>query len=78
VYHVVVDLSEKTSEGAMKRRDLEKKMKGFGWEFLRHGGNHDIWTNGQIEEPVPRHKEISDFLAKKILKKCKTNPRKTK
>ena len=37
-------------------------------------GNHDIWTNGEIYEPVPRHPEINELLSKKILKKAEKNP----
>jgi predicted RNA binding protein YcfA (HicA-like mRNA interferase family) len=31
----------------MKKRDIEKKLKELGWWFSRHGGGHDIWTNGK-------------------------------
>ena len=54
----------------MKRRELEKKLTQAGWYLLRHGGSHDIWTNGKDEEPVPRHVEINEYLARKILKKA--------
>jgi mRNA interferase HicA len=37
----------------LKRRDLEKALKTMGWEFKRHGGKHDVWTNGEIEEMIP-------------------------
>jgi len=46
----------------------------MGWEFLRSGGNHDVWTNGENEEFVPRHNEIGEGLAKKILKRAHENP----
>jgi mRNA interferase HicA len=49
-------------------------MKVYGWFLLRQGANHEIWTNGEIEEPVPRHREINEYLAKKILKKAKNFP----
>ncbi len=62
----------------MKKRDLEKKLLKFGWRFDRHGGNHDIWTNGTIFEPVPRHNEINEMLAKKILRKAENNPNEEK
>lgn len=58
----------------MKKRDLEKKLSEFGWRLERHGGNHDVWTNGKELEAVPRHAEINEFTAKKILKKAKANP----
>ncbi len=54
----------------MKRRELERRLSLAGWYLLRHGGNHDVWTNGQEEEPVPRHSEINENLARKILKKA--------
>ncbi len=57
----------------MKRRDLEKKLKFFGWWFDRAGGKHDVWTNGSTTEPIPRHNEIGEALAKKILKKAEQN-----
>lgn len=52
----------------MKKRDLEQELKMLGWWFKRHGGNHDIWTNGEAEEAVPRHREINEILAQSILK----------
>ncbi|MDD5306276.1 MAG: type II toxin-antitoxin system HicA family toxin [Deltaproteobacteria bacterium] len=52
----------------MKRRDLEKKLTDFGWWLKRHGGRHDYWTNGSDEEAVPRHNEINENLARKILR----------
>ncbi|MBI4612536.1 MAG: type II toxin-antitoxin system HicA family toxin [Planctomycetes bacterium] len=54
----------------MKRRDLETRLRELGWWLLRHGRRHDVWTNGEIEEAVPRHNEIDDRLARKILKKA--------
>ena len=53
----------------MKRRDLIKMLEKKGWWFLKHGGNHDIYTNGTDIEPVPRHKEINEMTAKSIIKR---------
>lgn len=55
----------------MKRRELENELKNLGWWFLRHGGSHDIWTNGDRQEPIPRHNEIHEKLARSILRKAK-------
>jgi predicted RNA binding protein YcfA (HicA-like mRNA interferase family) len=52
----------------MKRRDLEKRLIALGWWRKRHGGRHDYWTNGSEEEAVPRHAEINENLARKILR----------
>jgi mRNA interferase HicA len=58
----------------MKKRDIEKKLSALGWHFLRHGGSHDTWTNGQIQNFIPRHAEVSENLAKAIIKKAENNP----
>jgi mRNA interferase HicA len=58
----------------MKKRDLEKQLSEYGWYLGRHGGKHDYWTNGEIFETVPRHKEVNEMLSKKILKTAKNNP----
>ncbi|MBI1816258.1 MAG: type II toxin-antitoxin system HicA family toxin [Deltaproteobacteria bacterium] len=55
----------------MKRRELERFMRDLGWRFLRHGGKHDVWSNGVREEPVPRHVEINEKLAAAILNRAR-------
>ena len=52
----------------MKRRDLERTLRQLGWYFLRHGGKHDVWTNGTREEAIPRHSEINEKLAQALLR----------
>jgi len=54
----------------MKKRDLENELRMIGWKFLRHGKRHDIWTNGEREEAIPRHNEINEKLAKTILRRA--------
>ena len=54
----------------MKRDELVRQLLAAGCSLLRHGGRHDIYVNprsGQ-KQPVPRHREIDDALAKHILK----------
>ena len=53
----------------MKRADLIGRLEKNGWYLLRNGSNHDIYTNGVIKETIQRHKEISERLAKTILKR---------
>lgn len=53
----------------MKRRDLENRFKKAGWNFLRNGGEHDVWTNGKDVESIPRHREVNERLAKALIKK---------
>jgi len=54
----------------MKRRDLIKKIKISGCVFIRHGGKYDWYHNPKTKksQPIPRHKEINENLAKHILK----------
>ena len=56
---------------SMKRRDLERALRQLGWTFLRHGGKHDVWSDGKREEAIPRHTEIHDKLAQAILRRVK-------
>ncbi len=54
----------------MKHRDLVAQLLGADCVLLRHGAKHDIYHNPRTgrSEPVPRHREINELLAKKILK----------
>ena len=54
----------------MKRRDLEQRLRMAGCYLKREGASHSLWIQpktGAIEI-VPRHNEIKEPLAKKILK----------
>ncbi|HDP25255.1 MAG TPA: type II toxin-antitoxin system HicA family toxin [Deltaproteobacteria bacterium] len=54
----------------MKRRDLERRLRIAGCYLKREGASHSLWINprnGSIEA-VPRHAEIKEPLAQKILK----------
>jgi mRNA interferase HicA len=54
----------------VKRRVLETLLRRAGWRFLRHGGRHDVWTDGEREEAVPRHTEVNEVLARAILRRA--------
>ena len=53
----------------MKRKDLIKRLTKKGWYLLRHGGNHDIYTNGTDCEPISRQTEIKEIVAQAIIKR---------
>lgn len=55
----------------MKRADLIRKIEKDGAVFIRHGGNHDWYRNPitGMSQPVPRHREINEYLAKSIIRK---------
>jgi len=54
----------------MKRRDLELRLRIAGCYLKREGTSHSLWINPKngVMEAVPRHIEIKEPLAKKILK----------
>ena len=54
----------------MKRVDLIRKIEGFGCVLVRHGGKHDWYRNPVtgISQPVPRHREIKEGLARHLIK----------
>jgi len=55
----------------VKRVDLIRKIKKLGAELVRHGGQHDWYQNPRtgVSQPVPRHREIDEALARSIIKK---------
>ena len=57
----------------MKKRVLVKELENMGCIFIRHGGKHDWYQNPntKVSQPVPRHREINDNLAKHIKKMLK-------
>jgi len=54
----------------MKRRDLERRLRIAGCYLKREGASHSLWINPRngAMESIPRHTEIKEPLAKKILK----------
>jgi predicted RNA binding protein YcfA (HicA-like mRNA interferase family) len=54
----------------MKRKDLERRLRIAGCYLKREGSSHSLWINPKngATEAVPRHPEIKEPLAKKILK----------
>jgi predicted RNA binding protein YcfA (HicA-like mRNA interferase family) len=54
----------------MKRKELLNKLSDLGCVFVRHGSNHDLYKNPRTgkKQPVPRHNEIDEYVARHILK----------
>jgi len=55
----------------MKRRELIRRIEQLGCKLIRHGGRHDWYQNPNtgVCQPVPRHLEVNENLARHILKK---------
>jgi len=54
----------------VKKKDLEKRLRSAGCYLKREGFAHSPWINPKTgeQETIPRHNEIKEPLAKKILK----------
>ena len=54
----------------MKRSAFIRQLKKDGCVLLRSGSRHDIYVNPKtgLKQPVPRHTEIDNVLAKHIRK----------
>ncbi len=52
----------------MKLRDLIRHLESLGCYLLRDRGKHSVYVNSSNSRvsAVPRHRDINDFLAKKI------------
>ena len=59
----------------MKRVDLIRELESKGCELVRHSGKHDWYRNPKtgVSQAVPRHREIKEGLAKRILREME-NP----
>jgi len=57
----------------MKRTELIRTIEATGCVLIRHGGKHDWYQNPttKVSQPVPRHREIKETLAKHIIKMLK-------
>jgi hypothetical protein len=60
----------------MKRTHLIQQLRlvakeaGLSLELVREGGGHEIWQVGTSRFPIPRHAEIGEQLAKKIIRQA--------
>jgi len=54
----------------VKRKELEKRLRLAGCRLKREGRSHSLWINPKTGavEAIPRHTEIKEPLAKKILR----------
>ena len=52
----------------MKRIDLIRHLEKLDCELFREGGSHTVHINRTAKKTstIPRHRDINDFLARKI------------
>lgn len=62
----------------MKRIDLIRHLRVSNCSLLREGANHSVFFNiiTKRVSTVPRHREIDDFLARKICRDLGINVKK--
>ncbi|WP_131247325.1 hypothetical protein [Schaalia cardiffensis] len=59
----------------MKRRDLERELRRIANRYghtltLTEGGRHSKAQIGPWQEPLPRHREVDELLARAIIRRC--------
>ncbi len=60
----------------MKRTDLIKRLaklakdNGVSWSLVREGGDHSIYEFNGHRIPVPRHREVQEGTARKIIREA--------
>jgi mRNA interferase HicA len=54
----------------MKRVDLIREVENLGCVLIRHGAKNDWYRNSNsgVSQPIPRHREINERLARKIIR----------
>jgi hypothetical protein len=59
----------------MTRRELSQVLEQMGGIVVRHGSKHDWYTNSQTSQsqPVPKHRELSEYLARHIVKRLSSD-----
>ena len=59
----------------MKRVDLIRHIEASGCAFLREGSRHTVYVNATARKvsTVPRHREINEFMAKKICRELEVD-----
>ena len=52
----------------MNRDELVRHLRQHGCVLLREGGKHSVFVNRETQKvtAVPRHRDINEFLARKI------------
>ncbi len=60
---------------SIKRRDLIRYLENNGFQLLREGGNHSIYTNGARVLPVKRHRMLDRITANELCKQAGLEPK---
>lgn len=60
---------------SIKRRELVKYLKQNGFDLLREGAKHSIYTDGTKTVPVKRHRTLDRITVNEICKQAGLKPK---
>jgi len=60
---------------SVKRRDLVKYLQANGFQLLREGRKHSVYTDGTKTIPVKRHRSLDRITANELCKQAGLAPR---
>ena len=60
---------------SVKRRELVKYLEANGFNLLREGSKHSVYTNGAKTIPVKRHRSLDRITANELCKQAGLAPR---
>lgn len=60
---------------SVKRIDLVRYFENNGFNLLREGSNHSIYTNGTKVVPIKRHKQFDRITANELCKQAGLAPK---
>lgn len=52
----------------MKRIAIGARLAGVEWRLVRQGGEHELWQCGDERCAIPRHVELNEITARRIMK----------
>lgn len=53
----------------MRRLRQAAKAQNLGFRLKRQGKEHEVWSFGNLDVVIPRHREIDERLARALLKR---------
>jgi len=60
---------------SVKRRDLIRYLEQNGYQRLREGAKHSVYTNGEKTIPVKRHRALDRITANELCKQAGLEPK---
>ncbi len=51
----------------IRRIGVAARRGDIGWRLVRHGREHELWQCGPISVVIPRHREIGEMTAHRIM-----------